>query len=1050
MKKTFILSTLLLLICVPWHIEAQGQGRSVSGVVADDSGNALIGAAVTIPGTQTVAITDENGAFTIMVPGADAVLNIAYLGFQTDNITVGNRDNIFVELTPDAASLLDEVVVVGYGVQQKKLVTGATVQVKGDDIAKMNTTSALGALQSQTPGVNIVQVGGMPNQGYKVNIRGAGTIGNSEPLYVIDGVSSSASSFNLLNPSDIQSIDVLKDAASAAIYGSRAANGVILITTKQGRKGDIQVSLDGYYGWQNPYRLPQMLDAQEYAAIMQEARLMDGLAPYDFAAMVPNWESISNGSFKGTNWLKESVNKNAPTQNYTMNVTGGTDLSVFSFGLGYTQQEGVLGHPAPPEYERYTARLNSEFTLFKGRSFDIVKLGENLTYAHTVTPVGMGMGDMYGNDVGSLMRMSPFMPVFDENGEYSYAMNSWDVTQENPIGRRAVSKGTSLNKNNVLRSSLYLTVQPIKNLIFRSTFGYAFSSYNNRNYSPLFNLGTGPGQFNNVESVGQYMGVGTDLSWENTLTYTFDINDDHNFTLLAGQSIEKGGGPLGESLGASSANPLFHDLRHAYLDNANVVAVGSTSIGGAPYGMRRLASFFGRVSYDYQNKYMLTAVLRADGSSNFARGKRWGYFPSVSAGWVVTEESFMESTRSWMDFLKIRASWGQNGNQAIDPFQYLSTITTDGRYTFGPDKASSTIAAYPEILPNKDVSWETSEQIDLGLDARFLRSRLGLAFDFYVKTTKDWLVPAPILGSYGAGAPWINGGDIRNRGVEIALDWNDTAGEFRYGANVNLTFNSNEITRIANAEGIIHGDIDFMFQPHAESFRAQVGYPIGYFYGYKTAGIFQTQEQIDNYRDAKVTGAYAPKPGDVIWVDNNGDGEITTADRTMIGNHKPSMELGFGFNAAYKGFDLSLTVYGVFGNDIMRSWRSWPDSPKDNYAMVDVENRWHGTGTSNTMPRISTNSHPNRQWVSDLYVEKGDYVRLKNITLGYDLKYLMPSTNWLSQLRLYVSAQNLVTVTGYSGTDPEIGWGPQSWVSGIDLGFYPSPRTFMVGANLKF
>lgn len=1090
MKKIFILSTLLLLICAPWHMEAQGQGRSVSGFVTDDSGDALVGVTVTIPGTSTVAISNSEGAFVIRIPAEDAVLRFSYVGYRTEDVVVGGRNELAVILSQDA-SLLDDVVVIGYGVQQKKLVTGATVQVKGDDIAKLNTTSALGALQSQTPGVSITQSSGMPGSGFKVFIRGMGTINSYGPLYVIDGVA--GGDINNLNPADIESVDVLKDAASAAIYGSRAANGVILVTTKQGRKGDVQVSLDGYYGWQNVYKMPDMLNAQEYMMIQNEASMMEGNGPINWANYFPKvdkngdgtldetylsklYDSYMDGSNPGTNWVDASRNKNAPTQNYTFNATGGSDMSVFSIGLGYTSQKGIFGKPNVPSWERYSARINSEHTLIKGRNFDIVKFGENLTYTHRRTTGLIRNGvEMYWSDLYSLMRVDPLTPVVDENGEW-FPNILTNPQLANPIAMTKYQRGELLNQAHVLRTNAYLTVQPIKNLIFKSTFGYNFSMDQGRSFLPKYQLGTAQRE---NEQVTQNMGGGYSWNWENTLTYQFSINDSHNFTALLGQSVEKWG--MGEEVRLTNNDPRFHDFEHAFIDNTlngwDTKPLDNPGIrmGGRPWGMGRLASFFGRVSYDYKNKYMLTAVLRSDGSSNFMRGHRWGYFPSVSAGWVMTEEPWMEGARNWMDFLKIRASWGQNGNSSIDNFQYLSTVSSGQNYHFDPNKSNPALGSYVDILPNPDVSWETSEQIDFGIDARFLGSRLGLAFDYYIKNTKDWLVRAPQLASYGTGAPYINGGDIRNSGIEVALDWSDRVGEFSYGANVNLSYNKNEVTRIANDEQIIHGSSSaFLFEPGSEFFRVEKGYPVGYFYGYQVDGIFQTNEEADAYNEAHKNpvlhnetgeqlvdangnlmwtyiqnGAVA---GDVIWLDRNGDNVIDDKDKGYLGNPYPDFNLGLNLNFAWKGFDLSLTMNGVFGHQIMRSWRHWGFS-SDNYTGL-IMGRWHGEGTSNTMPRVSTNaSNGNWNRISNLFMEDGDYFRMQNITLGYDFKHLLPAANWLSQLRVYVAVQNLFTITNYTGMDPELGQSAHSdynWSSGIDVGYYPSPRTWMVGANLKF
>lgn len=505
---------------------------------------------------------------------------------------------------------------------------------------------------------------------------------------------------------------------------------------------------------------------------------------------------------------------------------------------------------------------------------------------------------------------------------------------------------------------------------------------------------------------------------------------------------------MGESMNVTNGYSLFDDFEHAWLDNTKGLTAGTTTISGNPWGQGGLESFFGRLSYDYKETYMATVVMRADGSSNFARGHRWGYFPSVSAGWVLSNESFMESSKSWLDFLKLRGSWGQNGNSNIDNFQYLATVAFDltGAYSFGNTKTTQSTGGYAEILPNKDVKWETSQTTDLGLDARFLKSRLGVAFDWYNKKTIDWLVKAPVLGSYGTNAPYINGGDVVNKGIELALNWNDKVGDFTYGANFNIAHNVNKVTRIDNGEGIIHGDANVLSQGTTEMYRAEVGKPIGYFWGYKTAGVFQNAEQI---RNTKAFLQKGPQPGDLIFVDTNNDGKIDTNDKVEIGNPHPDFTIGFGINLGYKGFDFSVAGTGAFGQQIAKSYRSFADTKVQNYA-TDIFGRWHGEGTSNKLPRLSSGSNTNWQEISDIYIENGDYVKIQNVTLGYDFKKIFNKLPF-GQARLYVTAQNVYTFTKYSGQDPEIGYGGgQSWVSGVDLGFYPSPRTILMGINLKF
>ena len=1024
---------------------AIAQTVTISGNVKDSSGIPVIGASVLEKGTTNGIITDFDGNFTLSV-GSNSTLVISFVGYKTQEINVNGQTSFNVVLKEDT-EVLEEVVVVGYGVQKKKLVTGATVQVKGDDLQKLNTVSALGALQSQSPGVNITQSSGMPGEGYKVNIRGMGTIGSSAPLYVIDGVA--GGDINMLNPSDIESIDVLKDAASAAIYGARAANGVILVTTKQGKTGKVRVSYDGYYGVQQIAKKPELLNAKQYMEIMDRK---DGA--YDWESLLPSYlyDSIMDGSWNGTNWLDEATNNNAPTQNHAFNITGGNEFSKFSLGLSYTSQEGTIGKPVEPNYERYTSRLNSEHVILKNNDFDVIKFGENMTYSYTERS-GIGIGNIYWNDVHNFLVANPLMPVYDSEGNYydqdDKVAEGWgfEPNAANPIASMVYQRGKNLTRNHAFRGNFYLEIQPIKNLKYKTSFGYRFNSSSYRSYTDKFNLSAAT--INTNDKVTQTQSMDLAWTWENTLSYSLKKNY-HTFDAVIGQSMEKWG--IGENVSATNANSLFPGLfDYAYLSNTQGINSSLTTVSGAPQTAGRLASFFGRVNYNYNEKYMFSATLRADGSGNFARGNRWGVFPSFSAGWVITNESFMESVQNWMDFLKIRASWGQNGNSDITNFQYLSTIAFDAQnsYVFGTDKVTQTTGAYANILPNKDISWETSEQLDLGIDARFFNSRLGLAFDYYHKVTKDWLVQAPILASYGTGAPYINGGDIVNKGFEIALNWNERIRDFNYGINFNLSHNKNEVTRIANTEGIIHGPSDVLTaMSGGEIYRAEVGYPIGYFWGYKTAGVFQNQAQVDATKAKLSTAA----PGELIFVDVNGDGEISEADKTMLGDPNPDFRMGFSFNLGYKGWDLSVTTNGAFGQQVVKSYRQYLGETKQNFT-TDVYECWNGEGTSNTMPSIyKMESSESWKNFSDIFVEDASYLRIQNITLGYDFKKLFPKMP-LEQARIYLSVLNAYTFTGYSGMDPEVGASGNdsySWASGIDLGFYPSPRTYMVGVNLKF
>ncbi len=1053
--KTIKFLLLLLPAVFAWNLQAQN--LTVRGTITDASTGAPVPyASVVVKSTSAWTTSDADGSYEIQAPSS-GTLSVAILGYQEEEVAVNGRSTVNIALTPELDQL-NESVVIGYGVQQKKLVTGSTIQVKGDELAKLSTTSAVAALQSQSPGVNITQNSGQPGRGYKVNIRGIGTVGDSEPLYVIDGVA--GGDINALNPNDIESIDILKDAASAAIYGARAANGVVLVTTKQGKEGRATLSYDGYIGSQYIAKMPDMVNAKEYMELHNLARKNSGLPEVDFASVLPSklYQSVMNGTWKGTNWVEEMYNKGALTQNHSLNLAGGNADHRYSMGLSYTGQDGILGYnkinPVYAKYRRYSFRINSDNVAIKRNGLDLLKIGETLNFSFGQNS-GIAEGDIYDSSLHDAIGAIPLLPVYatDEKGNvtgfYDEAMQDaegWTFFSgaKHPIGTDYFTRrGNNLQKFYSLHASVYAELQPIKNLRIKSQFGYRLSASSERSYTMIYHL-TGT-QYNDVDEIRQNMRLNHRYTWENTASYHFDINDDHVFDTVVGQSIEKWG--FGESISAKSSNSIFpNDFERAWLSNGKPALLSQIEASGSPSTKGGLASFFGRVNYSYKDTYLFSATVRADGSSNFARGHRWGIFPSVSAGWIISNENFMADTQDWLNFLKLRASWGQNGNASISNFQYLSTISlsSSAGYYFS-NKKSMTTGAKPDVLANPDVSWETSEQTDLGLDARFLNSSLGITFDWYIKNTKDWLVRAPIASVYGFNSPYVNGGDVRNSGVEFSIDYGKHTGIFTYGVQFNGSFNKNKVTRIANAEGIIHGEEDVLFEKAAEMYRAQVGYPIGYFYGYKTAGVFQNQAQVDattaKYEDAK--------PGDLIFVDVSGDGQISEEDRTMIGNPNPDFTAGLNLWMAWKGFDLSITGYGAFGQQIARSYRSLVDRPTDSYTR-DLFNCWSGEGTSNRLPLWTVCNDRNWSNVSDIFIEDGDYFKVSNVTIGYDFARLLRS-NLISKARLYFTAQNLLTITKYSGMDPEIGYGyGEDWVSGIDLGYYPSARTFLVGVNIQF
>ena len=1084
---------ILSMLCL-FSLGAMAQG-TVKGTVIDEAGEAIIGASVQVQGAKTGAVTDFNGNFSVQA-SSNATLIISYVGYVTETVNVQGRSDIKVTLKEDVTTLND-VVVIGYGVQKKKLVTGATVQVKGEDIAKLNTTNALEAMQSSTPGVQITQSSTQPGKGYKVYIRGIGTTGNSAPLYVIDGVA--GGSLDDINPADIETIDVLKDAASAAIYGARAANGVILVTTKQGKAGKVEVTYNGAIGWSNAYKRPQLLNASQFMTIIDEYTFNTSGQKMDWSGFVPqDILTKVNSGWTGTDWWGVFNNKNAVQQNHSVTLTGGTDRSKFAMSYTSTGNEGIMGADQASYYKRHTIRLNSDHVLLKAKDFDVITLGENISIGYTRNH-DLAEDGMYWSYIHSLLQTSPFVPQYAYNGD-TYYYQAFDGTVKygqgwnsslfsNPWenltngGFNSMAESRSVNTS----ATAYAIIQPIKGLRLRSQFNYNWNSGGYRGYGEPASSGYG-----NATSVvytnNQSAWLSTNWSVENTLTYDLPIISGHKISAMVGQTFQSSAWSF--NLAGSNKVTYGDQLAtlkgwdSAWLSNFKVVNVTDVTLTGKPNDEEYLASWFGRLTWDWNETYMATATLRYDGSSIFTDGKRWGWFPSVSAGWVVSNEKFMESTKSWLDFLKIRASWGQNGNKDISKYQYLATIALSGEafdsgYKFASDMATSVagtpnIGAFANIVPNPDLTWETSEQLDFGFDARFLNSRLGLNFDWYKKTTKDWLISGNLLAVYGTNPAAINGGDVQNTGIEIALTWNDRIGkDFSYNVGVNFATNKNKVTRIANDNHYINGPSGVLSQGTEYIYRAEEGKPIGYFYGMSYSGIWQTQDQIDAAnaesiaRHPELVEAYkkdnktfngtwdGAQPGDMIWEDYNGDGVITYAegdncDRHEIGNPNPDVMLGVNLGLSYKGFDFAVNGAGAFGMQIMRSYRSFSDAPYQNYD-TSILNRWVGAGSTNSQPRITSTGSENTNWVSTRYMEDADYFKIKTITLGYDFKNLWKACPF-QQLRLYVQAQNLYTFTGYTGLDPEVGnsAGGNGWASGVDLGLYPPSRTYLIGASIKF
>lgn len=740
-------------------------------------------------------------------------------------------------------------------------------------------------------------------------------------------------------------------------------------------------------------------------------------------------------------------------------------------GLGYQHQDGIIGgEAAPTDFNRFTFRLNSDHVLWKSdKGFDVIKVGENLYYQHKASQ-GVDNGNQYSNPLSDALRAAPIVPIYNKDGGYfqksdfeSTGLFNYNGYLTNPYyALMNSSSGNNESRSYGLNLVGYLEIQPIKGLVYRGQVSYNQSSWSWRNFLPVYEI-NGQGAFNTTAKGTNSLGLGWGWNTTNTLTYRFDIGK-HNFDIMAGTEYGFSKPNYGLSMSATSSDPTgAADLTHSYMDLfANHT---SANVTGSGYGNSKGMSYFGRLNYNFAEKYMFSAIFRADGSSVFAPGHRWGYFPSFSAGWVVTNEKFMEKTESWLDFLKLRAGWGQNGNKNISAFQYEAAFASNAysNYSFGTgiDHYTTPVTGSALMrLANEDLTWETSEQLDLGFDARFLAGHLSLNFDWYKKTTKDLLLYVPVSPTTGFDSALKNAGTVQNTGVELALNYNNRIGkDFNYNIGYNVSYNKNKVTKINSSQKYNSGGANLLSQGTSYMARFEEGQPIGYFWGYKTDGVIQNTEELAAYTATLLNGNASNslqgsglKVGDLKFVDYNGDGIINDEDKTNLGKPMPDVTMGLNLGFNYKGFDFALTGYASIGNQVARSYRRFADSGQDNFT-TEVYSYWNGEGTSDKFPQLALmNTGANWQQISDIYIENASYFRLQNVTVGYDVARLLSKNSPFEQLRVYFAAQNLLTLTPYKGMDPENGNTglAEKWISGVDVGNYPQPRTFMVGVNVKF
>ncbi|WP_075559554.1 SusC/RagA family TonB-linked outer membrane protein [Parabacteroides timonensis] len=1043
---------LLCLLLFPTFLFAQK--LTVNGQVKDTQGEPVTGANVAIKGTTTGTITDLDGMFSIPDVEQGSIIEISFIGYLAQSVKASDNNPLSIILKEDNQAL-DEVVVIGYGVQKKSVVTASIARVSADDLSTTAPVRVDNALKGLASGVQVTTTNGQPGSEAKIRIRGIGTINNSDPLYIIDGMAIDGG-IDYLNPNDIASIEVLKDAASGAVYGARAANGVVLVTTKSGKEGKVKVTYDFSYGWQRPWKERELLNGTQYATLMNEAS--------NYAGEGNMYENPAQYG-TGTNWQKETFNYDAPVQNHQVSVSGATEKINYFLSLGYYNQEGIVGGDYDrSNYKRLTLRSNSTYTMFdeskKRNWLNKMVVGVNAAYSR-IKNSGIEANSLTGSALGNAMFLSPLMGVYADDEEALYKQYADEIKQygdlvrdkkngrlvtipgkdfneiSNPLGY--LSLPGEVNNSDKFVANFFAELTLWDNLKFKTSYGADLAFWGKDGWSKAYYLAVN--SHNDKSKVWSEMNRGCTWQLENILTYDKTFGS-HSFAVVLGQSAKK---YTGRKIGGSAYDMIAELEDKANLDfTSGLASDGKRDVYGGMFDPSTLASYFGRISYNYNERYMLQMTVRRDGSSNFGPNNKWATFPSVSLGWNITNESFMEKRPEWLTSTKLRLSWGKNGNENIGAFRYTANVATGNNYVFGGGAGQQIImGSKPSGTPNADLRWEESEQYDAGLDFGFFNNSLTLNVDYFKKKTNGMLKEMSIPSYLGESKPWGNVGKMENSGVEVDLGYKFGSGDWNFRIGGNISYLKNKLINLGNSDGF-----EMMDNVHqlGNVSRAENGEVYPYFYGYKTAGIFQNQAQIDAYVNNKGEKLQPnAEPGDVIFIDVNEDGKISDTDRTKIGKGTPDWTYGLNFQASWRDIDFSMLIAGSIGNDIFDATRRL-DLRYVNLS-ADMMDRWHGEGTSNTVPRFTWANNNDNYRVSDLYVKNGSYMRLKNIQLGYTLPKTLTSKVFISSLRVYVAAENLLTLTGYKGFDPEISYDASS---GIDRGIYPQARTFTVGLNLNF
>lgn len=1006
--------------------------RKISGKVVDEKGEGLPGVNILVLGSQLGTSTNEKGDYQLSVGDGTVTLKFSFIGFVSQEVILDKSDVVNISLVPDV-SALKEVVVVGYGTQEKKDVTGAVSSVKGSDFQDLPSGGAQQALQGRAAGVNIVRNGGAPGDAGTIQIRGFGTVNNSTPLVVIDGVPSGT--MNDVNPNDIESIEILKDASASAIYGTRAANGVIIITTKRGKfDNPIALNVNAYVGVTNRIKTLDVLDANSLATLKREAYTNDGLP-------VPAIWNDAKYQTQLTNWQDELL-KQGITRNYDASIRGGGKYSSFAISGGYYNEKGIIGNS---NYKRLTFRINSDHKIGSR-----IKIGQNLqfTNTHNSSP------DTKSSQTGllwSAIRFHPGLPVKNADGSYSSTQGIGAFGDiNNPIF--TVDNQDTDNIRNRFLGSVTGELEILDGLKLRANVAMDATFGESHTFDIKIN-----DQFR-TNSYNQ-LGLSHDKNWSFLQEYFLSYDKQfgqHSLSLVGGYTSQTFNDIYSNQRGRDFAS---EDKSLRYMQYAGtIVSIPLSDGGNGGRSYDALASVFGRVNYSFKDRYLLTATLRSDGSSKFAPGNQWGYFPAFSAGWRLSEEDFFKNALPIFSNFKLTGGWGQLGNQNVASLQYLALINSSYRYAFGNGGVQNQIAgAAQSRLANVHIGWETAEMSNFGLEAGLLKNSLYFSANYFVKDTKKMLLAPPSIGTIGTSTiPDQNIGQLRNQGLELEASYRHSVGDFTFNFSGNATFIKNRITKLATPGGFLATQLYGRGQQ--EIVRTYEGHPYGTFYGYKTDGLYQNQGQIDSdaniANDSRRTDGQI-HPGDVRFVDLNKDGIVDDQDRTIIGSPQPKINYGFSAGVNYKGFDLNLFFVGVGGVSIYNADRMQGlDASYSFNLYAEEQNRWHGDGTSNTVPRASIDNANRNFRPSDLFVEKGDFLRLKNMTLGYTIPKSVIGKLKMSQARIYVTGQNIITFTKYSGLNPELGYvgggtGQYNQLN-VDYAQYPLARTWTIGASLSF